>query len=140
MTPVLPDVDELVRLAFTAAFPGVTAVTLWPGDWADRMPLLVARKVPGAAAVDPRGLDLSTISVTTCAAEKTEASLLARQARRALFDACLAQFGDAEAGGYLSHFDELTSPFLQRSGDAALSHSGVYRYEATYTVTTRPHQ
>lgn len=139
MTPVLPDADTLVRLAYAAAFPDATVVNMWPGNWADRMPLLVARKVPGAAAVDPRGLDRSTISVTVCAADREAASLMARQARTALFDACVSQFSDAGAGGYLSHFAELVGPFWQRLGDAALNHSGVYRYEATYQVTTRPH-
>jgi hypothetical protein len=140
MTPLMPDVDDLVRKAYTAALPGVTVVTVWPSDWAQQLPLLVARKVPGSAAVDPRGLDRSTISVTTCAATRGEASLLARQARKELFDACTAQFADEEAGGYLSHFNELVGPFWQRAGDSALNHSGVYRFEATYQVTSRPHR
>ncbi|MFM9595758.1 hypothetical protein ACKI1J_24140 [Streptomyces scabiei] len=139
MTPVLPDADTLVRRMYEAAFPDATVVNQWPSDWADRLPLLVARKVPGAGAVDPRGLDRSTISVTVCAADRAAASLMARQARTALFDACVAQFADTEAGGYLSHFTELVGPFWQRAGDASLNHSGVYRYEATYQVTSRPH-
>ena len=139
MTPVLPDTDELVRTAYQAAFPDATVVNVWPSDWAARLPLLVARKVPGSGAVDPRGLDRSTISVTACTGERASASLLARQARTALYDACVAQFANTGAGGYLSHFTELVGPFWQRSGDQALSHSGVYRYEATYQVTTRPH-
>ncbi|WP_405944755.1 hypothetical protein [Streptomyces sp. NBC_00932] len=140
MTPVLPDPDELVRLAYTAAMTDVTVVNLIPGDWADRLPLLVARKVAGAAAIDARGLDLSTIAVTAIASTRAAASLMARQARAALRDACLEQFTDEDAGGYLSHFSELVSPFLQRSGDAALTHAGVFQFEATYQVTTRPHQ
>ncbi|GGX98565.1 hypothetical protein [Streptomyces fructofermentans] len=139
MTPLLPDVDHLVRAAYEAEFPDATVVNAWPSDWAAHLPLLVARKVPGSAAVDVRGLDRSTISVTVCADSRAEASLMARHARRALFDACTAQFADVEAGGYLSHFTELVGPFWQRAGDAALTHSGSYRYEATYQVTTRPH-
>ncbi|MGW2089672.1 phage tail termination protein [Streptomyces sp. NPDC001880] len=137
-TPVLPDAGELVRLALAAAYPDdVTVVSAMPGTWADSLPLLCARVVPGSGAVDIRGLGMVTIAVTAVAADRSAASLLARRAGPALRDACKAQFTAED--GYLSRYvAELVAPFWQRGGDAALNHSGVYRYECTHQVTTRP--
>ncbi|MET7956321.1 hypothetical protein ABZT07_20435 [Streptomyces sp. NPDC005317] len=136
-TPVLPDAGELVRLALAAAFQDATVVSAIPGDWANRVPLLCARITPGSGAVDIRGLGVATIAVTTIAADREEASLMSRQAGPRLRDACKAQFSGSD--GYLSRYvAELVAPFWQRAGDAALTHSGVYRYECTHQVTTRP--
>lgn len=136
-TPVLPDAGDLVRLAFAAAFDDVTVVSAIPGDWAARLPLLCARVVPGAGAVDIRGLGIATIAVTAIAADRETASLISRQSGARLRDACLAQFSSPD--GYLSRYvAELVAPFWQRGGDAALNHSGVFRYECTHQVTTRP--
>jgi len=137
-TPVLPDAGELVRLALDSVFSdGVTVVSVMPGTWADSLPLLCARVTPGSGALDIRGLGMATIAITAVATDRAGASLLARQAGPALRDACKSQF--AADGGYLSRYvAELVAPFWQRGGDAALNHSGVYRYECTHQVTTRP--
>ncbi len=137
MSAVLPDTDALVRGALTAALPGTQVFTLWPDDWASRLPLVTARRV-GGAAVDPRGLDAAVIDVQCAAADRNAASLLARQARAALFDACTAQYRDVAAGGYLSHFgDEAAGPAEIRTGTPAAS-PGLFRFQATYRVTARP--
>ncbi|MFD7101932.1 hypothetical protein [Streptomyces celluloflavus] len=141
MTPVLPDADTLVRLALTAGLAerGITASvwTLWPDDWYTRMPLVVARRVPGGAAPDPRGLDSATITLTACASTRTAASLLARQVRALLFDRCADQFAAVEAGGYLSSFGEDSAPVEDRTPGPTL-HTDVYRFTGTFRVTTRP--
>lgn len=145
MTAVLPDADELVRLALTSrlATMGVTAtvVTLWPVEWYDALPLVVARRVPAGATPDPRGLDAATIALQAAhQGSRAAASLLARQAYTALYDACTAQFSSAEAGGYLSSFDKDASspPAEIRTGDAAVQHTDVFRFAATCRVFTRP--
>lgn len=138
MTAVLPDLDTLVREALTAALPDASVFTLWPDDWASRLPLVVARRVAGAAD-DPRFLDRGLMDVTTCAADRGAASLLARRARAALWDACTAQFASAAAGGYLSRFaDEFEGPAELRTGNDALLHANVFRFQATYSIQARP--
>lgn len=138
MTAVLPDVDTLVRGVLAAGLDGAQVFNLWPDDWYARMPLVVARRTPGSAAIDPRFLDAATVDVQTCAADRAAASLLARQARRALWDACTAQFADDTAGGYLSSFQEISGPAELRTGNDAVVHTDVFRIQATYLVQARP--
>lgn len=138
MTQVLPDLDILVREALTAALPDASVWTLWPGDWAARLPLVVARRVSGGAP-DPRFLDAALVDVQVCAADRTAASLLARRARAALWDACERQFASEAAGGYLSRFaDEFGGPAELRTGDDAVLHTDVWRFQATYSIQARP--
>lgn len=144
MTPVLPDTDELVRLALAAGFTSrdieASVWTLWPDDWYERTaisPLVIARRVPGGPAPDPRFLDAAIITVTTCARERTVSSLLARQARSVLYDQCVAQYRDTDAGGYLSAFFESSAPAEDRSPGAVL-HTDAFRFTGTYRITTRP--
>ncbi|WP_431781704.1 hypothetical protein [Streptomyces chumphonensis] len=139
MTPVLPDVDALIRKALTAALPGAATVTLWPDDWYERLPLVVARVASGSLP-DPRFLGSSIVDVQACARERSAASLLARQAVAGLFDACRAQFADEEAGGYLSYFDAAASqtPSELRTGSTAVMHTDTFRFQATCVVQARP--
>lgn len=141
MIPVLPDADELVRKALTAGLVTRSIVasvwTLWPDDWYEQRPLIVARRVPGGPAPDPRFLDAGIITVTACAATRTAASLLARQTRAVLYDQCVAQFADADSGGYLSAFFESSAPAEDRSPGPVL-HTDAFRFTGTYRITTRP--
>lgn len=138
MTQVLPDLDILVRAALTAGLPDASVWTLWPDDWAARLPLVVARRVSGGAD-DPRFLDRALIDVQTCAADRTAASLLARRARAVLWDACANQFASTAAGGYLSRVvDEFGGPAELRTGNDALSHADAFRFQATYSLQARP--
>ncbi|GAA1160923.1 hypothetical protein F4556_005184 [Kitasatospora gansuensis] len=139
MTVPLPDTDALVRGALAAglAATGAQVFTLWPDDWTSWLPLVVARRV-GGSAVDPRGLDAAVIDVQCAAADRSAASLLARQAGAALFDACTAQWPDPAAGGYLSHFgDDVSGPAEIRTGSPAAG-PDMFRFQATYRVTARP--
>lgn len=141
MTAVLPDADELVRLALAAGLTeqGVTASvwTLWPDDWYAQMPLVVARRVPGGAAPDPRGVDSATVTLTACARTRSAASRLARQARTALFGQCNDQFASIEAGGYLSSFGEDSAPAEDRAPGPQL-HTDAFRFTGVFRVITRP--
>lgn len=137
MTPVLPDIDELVRAALAAGLPQAHVLTLWPDDWGQRLPLVVARRVAGAAP-DPRGLDLALIDVQTAATDRRIAHRLARQARTVLFDACTAQFTHPEAEGYLSHFGAETSGPAEIRDAHPTPGADLFRFQATYRITARP--
>ena len=132
--PILPDVDELVTDALRAGLPGVTVRVLWPNDWAERLPLVVARRVAGAA-VDPVGLDAAVVDVQVAAPTRREASALARTARTVLLVACRAQFRGTD--GYLSHGEDVSGPFELRTGQPD-SGPDLYRFQATYRITARP--
>lgn len=138
MTQVLPDLDALVREALTAGLPDASVWTLWPDDWAHHLPLVVARRLPGAAADDPRFLDRALVDVQSCAADRSTASLLARRARAVLWDACERQFASSSSGGYLSRLvDEFGGPAELRADDG-IAHADVFRFQATYSLQARP--
>lgn len=139
MTGPLPDVDALVRGALAAALPAVAVFTLWPEDWYERLPLVVARAV-GGAMPHPRFVGASVIDVQTCSRDRGEASTLVRQAVLALFDACRTQYADSAAGGYLSYFDPggSSAPTELRAGSAAVAHTDTYRFQATCLLHARP--
>ncbi|MDG4857358.1 hypothetical protein P8605_04165 [Streptomyces sp. T-3] len=138
MTTVLPDVDELVRAALTAGLPSGTSVfTLWPDDWPQRLPLVVARRVAGAA-LDPRGLDAAVVDVQCAAPDRRTAHRLARQVRAVLFDACAAQFTYPEAEGYLSRFAAEPSGPAEIRDTFPTPGADLFRFQATYRITARP--
>ncbi|MEV3856064.1 hypothetical protein AB0J38_17285 [Streptomyces sp. NPDC050095] len=132
--PVLPDVDELVTSALREALPDVTVRVLWPADWTERLPLVVARRVAGSA-VDINGLDAAVIDVQCAAVSRRDASRLARITRAALLAACRSQFQGAD--GYLSHGEDVTGPVELRTG-APETGPDLFRFQATYRVTARP--
>nr|WSZ97274.1 hypothetical protein OH820_17860 [Streptomyces sp. NBC_00857] len=137
MTPVLPDIDELVRAALTVELPQAHVFTLWPDDWVERLPLVVARRVAGAAP-DPRGLDAALIDVQCASADRRAAHRLARQARVVLFDACAAQFTHPDADGYLSRFTAETSGPAELRDPHPAPGADLFRFQATYRITARP--
>ena len=132
--PVLPDMDELVTSALRAGLPGVTVRVLWPENWSKVLPLVVARRVAGAA-IDPVGLDAAVISVQCAANTRREASTVARTARAVLLGACRNQYQGAD--GYLSHGEDVSGPFEIRTGDPPPG-PDLFRFQATYRVTARP--
>lgn len=132
--PVLPDVDALVVDALRAGLKDATVRVLWPDDWAEALPLVVARRVAGAA-VDPVGLDAAVIDVQCAASDRRDASALARTARAVLLNACRSQFAGAD--GYLSHGEDVAGPFEIRTGNPTPG-PDFFRFQATYRVTARP--
>ncbi|MFJ5923854.1 hypothetical protein ACIQF6_14775 [Kitasatospora sp. NPDC092948] len=140
MTALPPDVDALVRGALTAELgSGVTVMTLMPDDWARRLPLVVARTLPGTAAVDPRGVVAALVDLQIFAAARPQASEIARRAWRGLYDACMRQHAEADAGGYLSHFsDGSTLPAELRTGVPPAPDAATFRFQATVRLTARP--
>ncbi|MGW1837081.1 phage tail termination protein [Streptomyces sp. NPDC002067] len=134
MRPVLPDVDALVAAALRDGLSGAAVRVLWPADWADQLPLVVARRVPGGSA-NPQGIDVALIDVQCAAADRLAASRLARLARVALADACRTQYRGAD--GYLIRFEDVTGPAEIRVG-APEAGPDLFRFQAAYRVTARP--
>ncbi|MEU7636562.1 MULTISPECIES: hypothetical protein [unclassified Streptomyces] len=134
MRPVLPDVDALVTDALRQGLSGATVRVGWPADWADRLPLVVARRVSGGTAT-PQGIDVALIDVQCAAVDRRDASRLARTARVALAEGCRAQFRGVD--GYLSRFEDVSGPAEIRVGDPPAG-PDLFRFQATYRVTARP--
>ncbi|MFF2808639.1 hypothetical protein ACFVT2_15980 [Streptomyces sp. NPDC058000] len=134
MRPVLPDMDALVTDALRAGLSGATVRVLWPDDWADRLPLIVARRVLGGSS-NPLGIDMALIDVQCAAPDRRDASRLARTARVALAEACRAQFRGAD--GYLIRFEDVSGPAEIRVGQPQPC-PHLFRFQATYRVTARP--
>ncbi|KWT60600.1 hypothetical protein ADL21_18280 [Streptomyces albus subsp. albus] len=136
MRPVLPDVDALVTDALRAGLSGATVCVLWPDDWPDRLPLVVAHRVPGGSS-NPLGIDVALVDVQCAAPDRRDASSLARVARVVLAEACRNQFRGPD--GYLSRFEDVTGPAEIRTGTPAAG-PDLFRFQATYRVTARPLQ
>ncbi|UQA92864.1 phage tail termination protein [Streptomyces halobius] len=134
MRPVLPDVDALVVDALREGLSGATVRVAWPDDWADRLPLIVARRVPGGSS-NPLGIDVALIDVQAAATDRREASRLARVARVVLADACRGQCRGTD--GYLSRFADVSGPAEIRTGEPTAG-PDLFRFQATYRVTARP--
>lgn len=128
-----PDLDALVTDALRAGMPEATVRVLWPTDWADRLPLVVARRVGGAS---PNvGVDVALVDIQCAARDRRAASALARTARTVLMAACRAQFAGPD--GYLTRCQELAGPAEIRTGDP-MPEPDLFRFQATYRVTARP--
>ncbi|MGK5728180.1 phage tail termination protein [Streptomyces sp. URMC 124] len=134
MRPVLPDVDALVVDALREGLGGAQVRVLWPADWADQLPMVVARRVPGGRS-DARGIDVALIDVQAVARDRREASRLARVARVVLADACRSQHRGPD--GYLARFEDVTGPAEIRTGEPEAG-PDLFRFQATYRVTARP--
>ncbi|MFE0187739.1 hypothetical protein [Streptomyces sp. NPDC058989] len=126
--------DALVVDALRDGLSGATVRVAWPDDWADRLPLVVARRVPGGSS-NPLGIDVALIDVQAAATDRREASRLARVARVVLANACLKQRQGAD--GYLSRFEDVTGPVEIRTGEPTAG-PDLFRFQATYRVICRP--
>ncbi|QMU72140.1 hypothetical protein [Streptacidiphilus sp. P02-A3a] len=134
MTAPLPDVESLVHAALRDGLPGAAVRVMWPAEWADVLPLVVARRVSGVAVPGP-GLDVAVIDVQSAAPTRPAAGLLARQVRPALLAAARAQYRGAD--GYLGHVEESAGPVELRAGVPSPG-SDLFVFTATYRVTARP--
>lgn len=130
----LPDLDDLVTSALRAGMPGVNVRVLWDGDVRALTPTVMARRVAGAGAADPRGIDVGTVIVTSAAETRREANALARTANAVLAAACRAQHaGDS---GYLTRLVVISGPAELRTGDPAPG-PDLHIFQATIRVTAR---
>lgn len=100
MTYLTPDLDALVASALRAADLGATVVVNRPpGTIAEHVPLVVARQTPGGSATTHRSVT-GLVNVQVFAADRREASQLARSVVAALVDAARDRFSTPD--GYLN--------------------------------------
>lgn len=129
----LPDSDALVLAVLRAAISDQEFGTQIPADLLASLPFATASRI-GGAAVDPRFLDSATFDVQTWAGTRKAAFDLAAACRAALLDAWL-NATVYEDLGHISSFREITGPAEIRTPDQA---DGLWRFQATYTLTLRP--
>lgn len=125
---LLPDAEALVGDCLTDA------------DWSDAVPANLVSKLPryviyktAGTAVHPKFLDKPLIQVAAYAATKDAARELAENARVRLFEAWRAQ--TRYDAGVIHKVVEVLSPISVRTGTEP---DGVFRFDATYQVFTRP--
>ncbi|MFF4298027.1 hypothetical protein ACFY0N_30775 [Streptomyces vinaceus] len=140
MVMILPDSESLARDALEHHLvrdfkrTDTSVRVIMPNDWIKLFPLVTIRKSSGTAR-NARYLDSGVFTVHCFAGSRKEASLLSRQVRRALADACLERYSDGE--GALTYFKEITGP-LYSSGDTQLNHPDVHRFVASYILYSHP--
>lgn len=127
---LLPDAEGLVQ----AVLDDVPSSNMTPAKLATRLPCRVVYKIGGTAS-HPRFLDKPQIHVTSYANTREGAADLAETARVALFLAWRNQ--DVYSLGVVHRVTEALSPTEVRTGTEP---DGVFRFDATYMVWTRPHQ
>lgn len=126
----LPDVEVLVM----AVLADVECSTGTPDSLASQVPWRVVYKL-GGGSKDPRFLDLPHVQVVSYGSTRPAAKALAETARVKLFNAwhSVPQFHTDL--GHISRVTEVISPFEVRTGTEP---DGVFRFDATYQVSTRP--
>ncbi|WP_157745342.1 hypothetical protein [Nocardiopsis gilva] len=130
----LPRVNALLLAVLRSALaPRVAVGTRIPGRM--RYPFVLARRV-GGAAPDPRLFyDVALVDVQVWATSDAEAEDIAQQSRGALADAARPPQWAFPGLGHIQHFSEEAAP-VDIPSDA--EDHGIYRYQATYTLTVRP--
>lgn len=128
MTRLLPDAELLVKAVLTDC----PASSRTPVNVAAKVPHRVVYKL-GGVAVHPQFLDKPHIQVVSYAGTRAAARDLAESARVALFQAWRTQARTSLGG--IHKVKEVISPFEVRTGTEP---DGVYRFDATYEVWTRP--
>lgn len=131
MTRMLPSVNSMLMGILRPALPAATVGTLIPANMP--YPFVLARGV-GGAAIDPRFVGSSLVDVQVWSQSDTVSEDLSEDARVALVIAWRNQTVVLGVGS-IARFSEESSPLLLPS-DAAPK--GVYRYQATYRLATRP--
>lgn len=131
----LPRTDALVVAVLRAAVPaGVVVGTRIP----DEMPLpFVLGRRSGGSSIHPEFLDAALVDVQTWAGTDAESEELAQTARDALYRASRFPQFVLSGVGSVAWFDEVSAPALIPSDT---EDHDTYRYQASYTIHTRPDQ
>lgn len=129
----LPRTDALlVAVARAAVPPGVTVGTRIP----DRMvlPFVLVRR-SGGSSIHPEFLDQAVVDAQVWAPTDDESEDLAQTIRDALYRASRYPQFVLSGVGSIAYFDESSAPTLI---PADTEDHDTYRYQATYTIHTRP--
>lgn len=136
MPRVLPDVDMMVPALLRGELDaGVTVENLRPADFLQRLPLVTARRIPGAGP--PRNwqfYDVALLDLQTWAATRKQASDLAADCLTALCSAGARQAVLAGLGSFKS-VDVTVGPGELREADQA---GDLWRFHSSYRVAVRP--
>ncbi|WP_435109391.1 hypothetical protein [Nocardiopsis synnemataformans] len=133
---------SLVLEILRPALAPVEAYSLMPDLTLNPPPVVMARRVPGGGAYDPRGYDQAVIDVQCWHTTDRAADDLADACRAALFTAWRTQHV-VPGMGHIGHYEERSAPALlpdSVSGRGSTTPKGVYRYQATYVLGLRPHR
>jgi hypothetical protein len=128
----LPDDEALVLEALRnyVTIPATFHVEV-PTDWNKKMPYGVISKVPGGKSQDPRFIGHGLFSAQAVATTRKAASDLAREMLRAMVEARVHSFGNAE--GFITHFQVTKEPVPVRDGLVG-KHPDSYMFDATYNI------
>lgn len=124
---LLPDVEALLAELLNDCPSGPTP----PKMLASKVPFRSIYRISGSA-VNGQFLDAPHVQVTSWAGSYAGAKALAETARVKLFQAWRSQYRN-DVGG-IHRVTEILAPFQNRTGSV----DGVYRFDATYQVFTRP--
>lgn len=133
--PRLPRTDALlVAVVRDAAPAGVTVGSRIP----DRMglPFVMVRR-SGGSSIHPEFLDQAVVDAQVWATSDTEAEALAQTVRDALYRSSRHPQFVLPGVGSIAYFTEMSAPTLIPSDT---EDHDTYRYQATYTIHTRPDQ
>ncbi|MFG3244604.1 hypothetical protein [Streptomyces sp. NPDC048157] len=113
--PNLPDVERLALRALRRWLSPTVAVRVdTPEDPLKSLPLVVAHRIAGGSGADPTLVDRATLTVECHAADRAQASELARAVRGVLPYAARHGFGDDT--GYLGTTTVLVEPWPTTDG------------------------
>ena len=129
----LPRTDALLVAVVRAAVPPSAVVG---SRVPDRMPLpYVMVRRSGGSSIHPEFLDQAVVDTQVWAASDAGAEELAQTVRDALYRASRHPQFVLGGVGSIAYFDESSAPTLI---PADTEDHDVYRYQATYTIHTRP--
>lgn len=129
----LPRTDALLLAVVRAAVPpGVTVGSRIPDRMA--LPFAMVRR-SGGSSIHPEFLDQAVVDAQVWAADDTTAEALAQTIRDALYRASRYPQFVLPGVGSVAYFDEASAPTAIPSDT---EDHGSYRYQATYTIHTRP--
>lgn len=129
---LLPDADGIVLAVLRAMLPPTVQIgNLIPADLVDRLPYVVILRV-GGTALDPRFADRALVNVQCWASSRQDSERLAQAVRDCLYLA--SRGGVTTDQGHISAFTEQAAPSHLDTGTEP---SGVFRYQASYLLTTR---
>ena len=130
----LPRVNALLLGVLRASSPpaGLTMGSRIPDTM--RLPFLMARR-SGGAFIHPEQADAPLVDVQVWAIGEKSAEEISQWARDALYRASRTPRIRVPGVGYINFFDEQVGP---REIPADTDDHGTVRYQASYSITTRP--
>ncbi|MEU5878182.1 hypothetical protein [Spirillospora sp. NPDC047279] len=133
LVPKLPDMEALALDLLNHYMPGEASYVVTPqADWSKAMPFVWVVRVGGTTV--NAVVDHAILSVTVIAAQRKQASDLARKVQAAFYQASMdAYFSDE---GVVSFFETIKGPQPDRDGLSG-KHPDSHNFDATYDLWAR---